>query len=223
MREPVGLLWSGGKDSALALHALQQSTSYSVCCLLTTVTEGYERISIHGVRLSLLEAQAESLRLPLQIHRIPQACSNLDYEDSMLEALNEFPEKGITTVAVGDIFLEDVRRYREDLLKRAGMKGIFPLWQKDTRELVMRFLDLGFKATTTCVDTRALQASLAGRPLDHMFLAELPAIVDPCGENGEFHTFVHDGPLFKSPVAHSTGEVVVRDARFSYCDLLSPT
>lgn len=221
MREPTGLLWSGGKDSALALHALLRSDNFVVCSLLTSITAGYERISIHGVRRSLLEAQAASLGLPLKTHSIPQGCSNSDYETSMIEALHALRAGGITTIAAGDIFLEDVRQYREDLLNRAGMKAVFPLWKRDTRELAMRFLDLGFKATTSCVDTQALDESFAGRPFDLDFLADLPETVDPCGENGEFHTFVHDGPLFERPVRNATGETVLRDSRFCYCDLVA--
>lgn len=223
VREPVALLWSGGKDSALALHALQRSQDHQVRSLLTTVTEGYERVSIHGVRLALLEAQAASLGLPLYTHRIPPDCSNIDYEASMTEALGELFESGIRTVAAGDIFLADVRHYREGLFTRAGMKGLFPLWQQDTEALARNFVELGFKARVACIDTQVLAGCFTGRTFDQTFLAKLPAAVDPCGENGEFHTFVYDGPLFESPIPITVGEVVMRGDRFCYCDLLAPS
>lgn len=221
MKEPIALLWSGGKDSMLALHALQAGERYDVRVLLTTMTLGYDRISIHGVRRALLEAQETALGLTLHTVDIPGACSNVDYQAAMSGALRELHRTGIRTVAAGDIFLQDVRRYREDLLASAGMDSVFPLWKHDTHALARRFLDLDFQATTTCIDTDALDPSFAGRRFDHQFLEDLPTTVDPCGENGEFHTFVHAGPLLHEPVTNTTGEVVLRDGRFCYCDLVN--
>jgi uncharacterized protein (TIGR00290 family) len=221
--EPVVLLWSGGKDSMLALRSIREAGRLQVCALLTTMTEGYDRISIHGVRRSLLQAQAAALGLPLRTAEIPKACSNADYEAVMTQALAEFRESGIETAAAGDIFLEDVRRYRERLLEQAEMKACFPLWHQDTNELALAFLSSGFQATITCVDTNALDASFAGRTFDEEFLADLPPSVDPCGENGEFHTFVHAGPLFERPVSLTTGERVLREERFCFCDLMVDT
>lgn len=220
MSEPVLLLWSGGKDSALALHALQRDDRYEVRALLTTMTQGYDRISMHGVRRALLEAQATSLGLPLRTVSIPQRCSNDDYEALMREALTALRDDGVTTAAAGDIFLADVRRYREELLARAGLEPLFPLWGEDTAALARAFIASGFRARTTCVDTEALAPGFAGRAFDEAFLRDLPASADPCGENGEFHTFVHDGPAFRAPVPHEVGETVLRDERFLFCDLV---
>lgn len=220
MLEPIVLLWSGGKDSALALRSIQEAGRYRVDALLTTMTEEYNRISVHGVRRSLLQAQAASLGLPLKTAKIPKSCSNADYEAVMTRVFSGFGDNGIGTVAAGDIFLEDVRLYRERLLERAGMKASFPLWRRDTGELAHEFIRSGFKATVSCVDTFALDGSFAGRAFDEQFLADLPESVDPCGENGELHTFVGDGPLFRCPVALEVGEKVLRDERFCFCDLL---
>ncbi|MEX2542768.1 MAG: diphthine--ammonia ligase [Trueperaceae bacterium] len=220
MLEPIVLLWSGGKDSALALQSIREAGRFRVHALLTTVTEGFDRISIHGVRRSLLQAQADSLGLPLKTAEIPKSCSNADYEAVMTRVLSELSGNGIGTVAAGDIFLEDVRLYRERLLERAGMKASFPLWHRDTGGLALEFISSGFRASVACVDTFALDGSFAGRAFDAQFLADLPESVDPCGENGEFHTFVGDGPPFRCPVAFEAGEKVLRDERFRYCDLL---
>jgi uncharacterized protein (TIGR00290 family) len=219
--EPIVMLWSGGKDSTLALQSILESGRFRVAALLTTVTEGYDRISVHGVRRTLLEAQAAALGMPLRTAVIPKKCSNEDYEAAMTRALRGLREDGVRTAVAGDIFLEDVRRYRERLLEGAGLAAHFPIWRCDTRALAHRFMDSGFKATITCVDTHALEASFAGRCFDQRFLADLPPSVDPCGENGEFHTFVHDGPLFDHPVEVRTGEKVLRDERFCFCDLLA--
>jgi uncharacterized protein (TIGR00290 family) len=207
----------------LALQSIRKAGRFQVCALLTTMTEGYDRISIHGVRRSLLKAQAAALGLPLKTAEIPKACSNADYEAVMTQALTEFRASGIETAAAGDIFLEDVRHYRERLLEQAEMKAHFPLWHQDTKALAVAFMRSGFQATITCVDTNALDASFAGRSFDAEFLADLPPSVDPCGENGEFHTFVHDGPLFARPVRLATGERVLREERFYFCDLISGT
>lgn len=217
--EKLVLCWSGGKDSAYSLFTILQEGRCEVSSLLTTVTESYDRISMHGVRRSLLEAQAAALGLPLTKVWIPKECPNEIYEARMREALLGFHRQGIRRVAFGDIFLEDLRKYREENLARLGMEAVFPLWKKDTQELARRFIADGFRAVITCVDPRAVDGSLAGRAFDGDFLAALPPGADPCGENGEFHSFVHDGPVFARPVAHRVGEVVERDS-FVYCDLL---
>lgn len=218
--ERVLFCWSGGKDSAMALHVLLQQKDVCVSGLLTTVTEGFERVSMHGVRRELLYRQAQSIGLPLQEVRIPPQCVNPIYEARMEKAMRAACEQGIRHVAFGDIFLEDLRAYREKNLSRVGMETIFPIWKRDTRELVRSFVELGFRARTVCVDPRILDKSFAGRELDEGFFRDLPSGADPCGENGEFHTFVYDGPIFQKPVKCKTGEVVERDS-FVFCDLLA--
>jgi uncharacterized protein (TIGR00290 family) len=220
MPEDVLFSWSSGKDSAMALHALQSAQSFCVTALLTTVTEEYDRISMHGVRRVLLERQAESLGLPLHAVLIPPHCINATYEARMKEALTEHLARGVQRVAFGDIFLEDLRVYRERNLAQLGMEAVFPIWKRDTRELARNFLRLGFRAIAVCIDPRVLDLSFAGRVLDPSFFAELPPGVDPCGENGEFHTFVFDGPVFRTPIRFVTGERVLRDG-FWFCDLLA--
>jgi uncharacterized protein (TIGR00290 family) len=220
MKEKVILSWSGGKDVALALHELQNSKEYEISALLTTVTEEYDRISMHGVRRVLLERQAESLGFPLEIVPISKGTSDEEYGSKMREVLEKHLTTGVSAVAFGDIFLEDVRRYREDNLSRVGMKGVFPLWERDTTELAHRFMELGFEAVITCVDSHFLDGAFVGRTFDEGFLCDLPPGVDPCGENGEFHTFVYEGPIFQSKILHKKGEVVFRDNRFYYCDLI---
>jgi uncharacterized protein (TIGR00290 family) len=217
--EDVLFCWSGGKDSAMALHALRAARDCRITALLTTITEEYDRISMHGVRRALLEQQAESLGLPLHAVLIPPQCINAIYEQRMKEALAEHSGRGVRRVAFGDIFLEDLRVYREKNLALVGMEALFPIWKRDTRELAQEFVRQGFRAITVCVDPRVLDASFAGRELDASFFADLPAGVDPCGENGEFHTFVFDGPIFKAPIAVRLGKKVVRDG-FCFCDLL---
>jgi diphthamide synthase (EF-2-diphthine--ammonia ligase) len=175
---------------------------------------------MHGVRRELLRRQAAALDLPLEIVTIPPVCANATYEERMRSALGRWRAAGVERVLCGDIFLEDVRRYREERLFRGEMRGLFPLWGRDSRELAQRFLGLGFRAVLCCVDTQALPADFAGRPYDAALLADLPPGADPCGENGEFHTFVSDGPLFRSPVPYTLGERTLRDGRFAYCDLL---
>jgi uncharacterized protein (TIGR00290 family) len=203
--------WSGGKDSALALHALRGDPRVVVDGLLTTVTDGYDRISMHGVRTELLTAQAAAVGLPVETARIPTACSNDRYEAVMRDALGGYAARGGQAVAFGDLFLEDVRAYRERLLAPLPLAPRFPLWGLDTRALAERFVALGFRAVLVCVDPRQLDASFCGRELDAALLAELPPSCDPCGENGEFHTFVYDGPIFARPVPIEAGEVVERD------------
>jgi uncharacterized protein (TIGR00290 family) len=217
--EPVLFCWSGGKDSCMALHQLRRDPLREVVALLTTVTEDYDRISMHGVRRILLERQAAALGLPLEIVTIPPKCVNTEYEARMGEMLSSWKKRGITEVAFGDIFLEDLREYREKNLARIGMKTLFPVWKLPTNELVREFIALGFRAVTVCVDPKILDESFVGREIDADFLAALPAAADPCGENGEFHSFVYDGPGFSAPVKFSLGEKVLRDG-FYFCDLL---
>jgi len=217
--EPVLFCWSGGKDSAMALAAIRGSTDCRVTGLLTTVTEGYDRISMHGVRRELLERQAAAIGLPLREVLIPPECVNPVYEARMEEALREQLARGVRRVVFGDIFLEDLRVYREQNLARIGMSGLFPLWKQDTRELARRFVREGFRAIAVCVDSRVLDPSFAGRELDESFFADLPPGVDPCGENGEFHTFVFGGLLFRAPLSIRRGEAV-RRGPFVFCDLV---
>ena len=217
--EPILFCWSGGKDSAMALHALLQQKEFRVAALLTTVTETYDRIAMHGVRRELLQRQAASIGLPLHEVFIPPQCVNSIYEARMEEALRLFHNQGIRKVAFGDIFLEDLRVYREKNLARIGMTAFFPIWKRDTRELISHFHQHQFRAIAACIDSKVLDPSFAGRELDESFSRDLPANADPCGENGEFHTFVFDGPIFQSPVPIRTGEIVNRDG-FVFCDLL---
>jgi len=220
MPEKVLFSWSGGKDSALALREVLTNGEFEIAALLTTVTEDYDRISMHGVRRTLLERQADSLGFPLEIVPISKNSSNEEYEANMRRVLTKHLATGVSSVAIGDVLLEDVRQYRESNLAKIGMKGIFPLWRRDTRELVYTFIDLGFKAIITCVDSQALSKENAGRALDRQFVDELAPSVDPCGENGEYHSFVYDGPIFREPIRHTVGEVVLRDDRFYFCDLI---
>src|SRR3989338_251945 len=214
------MCWSGGKDSSLALHAALQDPALRVEALLTTVTDGYERISMHGVRLALLLQQASAIGLPLEEVRIPIAPSNAVYEAAMARLLRRYQARGVSRVIFGDLFLEDIRRYRETNLAKLGMQGLFPLWLKDTRQLAHEFIAAGFKAILVCVDPKQLSPSFCGRDFDEALLAELPAGVDPCSERGEFHTFVWDGPIFRRPVPVAKGEVAERDG-FWFCDLVS--
>jgi uncharacterized protein (TIGR00290 family) len=219
MPEKVLFSWSGGKDSAIALYELQKSHDYEISVLLTTITEDYDRVSMHGIRRVLVEHQAESLGLPLQKVFISKSTSNEEYESKMRATLTRFQNKGVSAVVFGDIFLGDVRKYREENLAKVGMKGIFPIWKRNTTELAQTFIGLGFKAMVTCVDSKTLNKAFAGRIIDKRFLAELPPNVDPSGENGEFHSFVFDGPIFKWRISHTVGEIVLRDS-FYFCDLL---
>jgi len=217
--EPILFCWSGGKDSAMALHTLLQQPDLHATALLTTVTETYDRIAMHGVRRELLKRQAESIGLPLHEVFIPPQCVDPIYEARMEEALRLFHNQGVRKVAFGDIFLEDLRAYREKNLARIGMTALFPIWKRDTRELIRFFHLQHFRAIAACIDSKVLASSFAGRELDESFFHDLPLCVDPCGENGEFHTFVFDGPIFRSPIPVRTGEVVNRDG-FVFCDLL---
>lgn len=220
MNEKVLFTWSGGKDSAIALYELKKTHSYEISALLTTVTEDYDRVSMHGVRRILLEQQAESLGLSLEKVYITKNASNDEYERKMRDRLMIYKNQGVLSVAFGDIFLEDLRRYREKNLSKIGMKAIFPIWKRDTTELANIFIDLGFKAVITCVDSNVLDKRFVGRIYDKQFLRELPSSVDPCGENGEFHSFVYDGPIFRKRIVFTIGDIVLRDNRFYFCDLI---
>jgi uncharacterized protein (TIGR00290 family) len=217
--EPVLFCWSGGKDSCMALHQLRRDPLREVVALLTTVTETYDRISMHGVRRILLERQAAALGLPLEIVTIPVGCVNTEYESRMERMLSAWKSRGVAEVAFGDIFLQDLREYREKNLARIGMRALFPVWLRPTRELIHEFISMGFRAVTVCVDPKKLDASFVGRNIDEEFVAALPAGADPCGENGEFHSFVFDGPGFAAPVEFTLSEKVLRDG-FWFCDLL---
>jgi len=219
-KDKIIVSWSAGKDSAFALHELMQTKRYEIAALLSTVTEDYERVCIHGVRRTLLEKQADSLGLPLEIVYISKNCSDTEYEFKMRQVLLKYCRQGVSAVAFGDVFLEDLRAHREEKLSLLGLKGIFPLWKRHTHELANMILAAGFKAMVTCVDSEFLDKTFVGRRFDKPFLSALPAAVDPCGENGEFHSFVYDGPMFQKRIAHRKGEVVLRNNRFYFCDLI---
>ncbi len=223
--QEVILAWSGGKDCTFALQTLQNDPEFEPVGLLTTVTSDYDRISMHGVRTSLIRTQAKSLGLPLIEALIPAKSDNESYERAMAIALDEirvsFPR--VKHLAFGDLFLEDVRAYRQKQLSDTGFTPLFPLWGLNTRTLAERFIADGFEAVAVCIDTKQIDGSFAGRNFDRQFVSDLIAPADPCGENGEFHTFVTDGPIFSEPVACSIGERVLRDARFLYCDLVPVT
>lgn len=218
----VLVAWSGGKDSALALREILSDGCYRVTALLTTVTGEYDRISMHGVRRTLLERQAASLGLPLEQVVISPGATNDEYEGKMAATLAALRHRvpGLDTVVFGDLFLADIRAYRERMLARIGMHALFPLWLRDTPALAQEFVRLGYRAVLVCVDTHQLAAEFAGREFDADLLRDLPSTVDPCGENGEFHTFVYAGPGWRHEVRHERGPVVLRDRRFVYCDLV---
>ena len=220
MSERIAMCFSGGKDSALALHALQQSGAWRVETLITTVTDAYDRVSMHGVRRALVRHQAAAIGIPLVEVVVPPQSSNKIYERAMGEAFDRLHEDGIRRVAFGDIFLEDLREYRERQLAGSGLECLFPIWRQPTGALARSFIRDGFEAIAVCIDPAALDASFAGRAFDAHFLADLPEGVDPCGENGEFHTFVWDGPILSRPIPVARGEVVERDG-FVFCDLLA--
>jgi uncharacterized protein (TIGR00290 family) len=213
----VLLAWSSGKDSAFSLHVLR-AQGVEVVSLLTTINEAFDRVAMHAVRLELLRAQAEAVGLPLIEVRIPWPCPNEAYEAAMAEALGRARASGVTAVAFGDLFLEDVRRYREEKLAPTGLQPLFPLWGRPTRALAEEMIALGQKAVLTFVDPRVLPRELAGRAFDEALLAELPEAADPCGERGEFHSFAWDGPAFRRPVPVRVGEIVERDG-FVFADL----
>jgi uncharacterized protein (TIGR00290 family) len=215
----LALSWSGGKDSALALLALREEHGEEPVALLTTFTEDFDRVSMHAVRRDLLRAQAAAVGVPLVEVDIPNACVNKVYEARMAAALSSPPLNSVRTMAFADLFLEDIRAYREEKLALGGWEATFPLWGRDTRELAHAFIDAGFEAVLVCVDPAQLDPSFVGRPFDGALLADLPPGVDPCGENGEFHTFVHAGPIFSEPIRIELGEAVLRNG-FAFQDVL---
>ena len=222
--------WSGGKDSSLALYEILQKKEYEIACLMASVNDHYNRVSMHGVRIELIEQQAASIGLSLRQLRLPEMPNMEDYNREMTAIMQGFKNEGIDYSIFGDIFLEDLKAYRDGQLAKVGMQGVYPLWKRDTTKLVKEFIDKGFKAVLVCVNERYLDRSFAGRLIDKDFLKDLPANVDPCGENGEYHSFVFDGPIFKTPIAFEKGEAVYRkyeqersdnfDTGFFYLDLL---
>lgn len=235
--------WSSGKDSALALYKILQNTDYEIECLLTSVNKEYQRISMHGIRVDLLHEQAKNIGMPLKILEVPEMPTMEIYEKVMTETLLGIKQNGITHSIFGDIFLEDLRVYRENQLEKIGLKGVFPLWKISTKDLIQEFISLGFKTIVVCVNEKYLDKSFVGRIIDQDFINDLPKNVDVCGENGEFHTFTFDGPIFSKPVDFEIGEIVYRkyekpekqetsntacdtnddtafDFGFWYCDLL---
>lgn len=218
-QEKIIFCWSTGKDSALALYRILKSNKYEVSCLLTTITEGYNRVGLHGVRRDLFKKQVAKLGLVSEEVFIPQDSSNGTYEIRMQEVLLKYLEKGIKTVAFGDIFLDDLRNYRLANLAKIGMDAIFPLWKEPSLSLADEFIDRGFRAVVTCVDSQVLGREFCGEEFNRDFLAGLPKNVDPCGENGEFHSFAFAGPLFNKNIEFKKGKIVLRNNRFYYCDL----
>jgi uncharacterized protein (TIGR00290 family) len=212
------LAWSSGKDSAWTLHVLRQQGEVDVVGLLTTVNRAFDRVAMHAVRRELLAAQAAAVALPLLTVEIPYPCSNDEYEAAMAAAIGRARGDGVTAVAFGDLFLEDVRRYREDRMRGSGLTPLFPIWGIPTDALARRMVGAGLRARLTCIDPKKLPASFAGRDFDAALLDDLPPGVDPCGERGEFHSFAYDGPMFRHPVAIQTGDVVERDG-FVFADL----
>ena len=229
MNNKVIMNWSGGKDASMVVYQLLQEKTYSIHHLLTSVSKEHQRISMHGVRVDLLKEQARNMELPLTIMELPESPTMEEYEHMMSKTMREFKEENVHLSAFGDIFLEDLRDYREKKLKEVGFKGVFPLWKRSTLELAEEFIDKGFKSVITCVNSALLPKEFAGRQFDRSLLEDLPDSVDPCGENGEFHTFVYDGPIFKRPVSFKKGELVFRSYQsakgekepdgFWFCDL----
>jgi len=218
--EPISTLvsWSSGKDSAWSLYLLQRDPRYRLAGLLTTLNSAFDRVAMHSTRREVLEAQAEAVGLSLHIVPLPWPGSNEDYEAAMRVACDSAIASGIQAIAFGDLFLQDIRRYREEKLRGTGLSPVFPVWGLDTRKLLREMIDAGVKARIVCVDPKKLSPEFAGRDLDEAFLRDLPAGVDPCGENGEFHTCVYDGPMFRHPIAIESGEVVERDG-FVFADV----
>lgn len=225
--------WSGGKDSALCLHSVLLEKKYDICFLFTTLNGANRRVSMHGVAEDLLDLQAKSIGLPLKKAYLPEFPSMQEYEEVISSFIMEAKAENINTAIFGDIFLEDLRKYREKQLSTIGFNAVFPLWKKQTSELAIDFIEKGFKAIIVSVDSRYLDKSFAGRMFDHSFLSNLPKNVDPCGENGEFHSFVFDGPIFSKPIPFKKGDIVYKEYKshseentnenigFWYCDLIA--
>jgi uncharacterized protein (TIGR00290 family) len=218
--ERTWVSWSSGKDSTLALAAAREDPTLDVVGLLTTLNSNADRVAMHAVRRDLLLAQAAAVGLPVHQVELPWPCSNEEYQQLMTDAVAAATADGVTRMVFGDLFLTDVRAYREQALAGTGVEPVFPLWGRPTAELAREMVDRGIRATVTCVDPRQLDGGFAGRAFDRDFLADLPDGVDPCGENGEFHTFVHDGPGFAAPLGVRVGEVVERDG-FVFADVLA--
>jgi uncharacterized protein (TIGR00290 family) len=218
VKQKTLLSWSSGKDSAWTLHVLRQRNDVEVVGLLTTINTHFQRVAMHGTRHTLLRAQANAAGVPLWEVPLPWPCSNEIYEAAMSVACAKAIQQGISSVAFGDLFLEDVRRYREDRLRGTGLEPIFPLWGRDTRKLILEMLDAGLRARIICADPSKLAGAFVGRDLDYDVLSRLPAAVDPCGENGEFHTFAYAGPMFRQPIPIKDGETVTRDG-FLFADV----
>lgn len=219
MQEKVIMSWSGGKDSAYCLHEILQSSQYEVVALLTSVTEDSGRIKMHGVHGDLLQRQADCLGIPLEKVLVPPISKNTEYELRTGKALEKYRKNGVTSVVFGDLFLEDIKAYRDHCLLGWEMKGIFPLWMRPTTELAAKIIETGIRAVLTCVDTRILDPSFAGRDFDKELLLQLPSAADPCAENGEFHTFVYDAPMFKEKISFKKeGNFMLQD-RFYYSDI----
>lgn len=219
---PIIVLSSGGKDSLLMLERLRADPQWEVAALVTTVNEIDGRVAMHGISLELLQAQADSLGLPLTVIKLPESCDNETYEQRLTDGLRDFRERGVTHVGCGDLFLTDIREYRERLFGRLGWQPIFPLWFEPTDRLAGELIGQGWQLTVTCVDTHKLPRSFLGAEFNQSLLDELPAGVDPCGENGEFHTFVHGGPGFATALAFETGRTVMSHDRFAMLELFSP-
>lgn len=220
MHKPKAILsWSSGKDSAMALYRTLAAKQFQIVCLLTTLSDQFRRVSMHGVREELLERQARSVGIQLEKVLIPYPCPNVVYEEKMRKVLSQWKRKGVTHVIFGDLFLEDIRKYREANLAHLDLTPIFPIWGKDTASLAEDMLKVGFRAIITCVDPKKLNEKFAGRQFDNSLLKDLPPSVDPCGENGEFHTFVYDGPIFREPIPVEVGKSVSRDG-FQFTDVL---
>lgn len=219
MRPKAFVSWSSGKDSAFALHEVRRAGQFEVVGLLTTVSEAYNRVAMHGTRESLLDRQVVALNLPCLKIPLPSPCPNAVYETRMAEACAHIKEQGVRHMVFGDLFLEDIRAYREARLKDAGMEAVFPLWKRDTRALAQEMVASGVVAHLVCIDPRRLERRFAGRCFDESLLAELPGNVDPCGENGEFHTAVSAGPMLTAPIAVKTGDVIERDG-FVFADVI---
>lgn len=220
MKENLILAWSGGKDCTLAMHEIKKLDQYSIAALFSTISEQNERVSMHGTPRKLLETQARSLGYPLDVVAIPDHCTEDTYRETMQRSMQDWLDRGVTGVVFGDIFLEVIRAYRERNLSQIGLKAIFPLWGRDTKTLSQNFINLGYRAIISCMDTKQLNRSFAGREYDRSLLDELPQSVDPCGENGEFHTFVYEGPVFSKRVNFRRGQIQGKQGRFYLYDLV---